>query len=219
MTFLEQQDLCLTWLDDVDANYFTRAQIKLWINNGQKETQKLVEQAFEGHFIKCVETTLVVNQREYELPTDFKRLHRLEVVISGSTYQTQSVTRLGKITPNQQDVLARSGAPIGYYFKGTQLILVPVPDTAKTLRMEYAYRIPDLSANGDTSEIPKEYHEHAVVLATIDGLVRDGRDPAPLNQKREQLETSIKRDAEQRNVDQPRTIVQTNFDEPMGDVW
>lgn len=219
MTFLEQQDLVLAWLDDVDANYFTRAQIKLWLNNAQKETQKLVEQAFEGHFIKCVETTTVVDQREYELPSDFKRLQRLELVITGSTFVTQEVHLLNKITRNQQDLFDRKGTPQCYFFKGTQIILAPVPDAAKTLRMEYTYRLADLSADGDVSEIPKDYHEYPCVLATIDGLIRDGRDPAPMLAKKAEIELAIKRDAEERNVDMPRNVVQTNFDESNEEFW
>lgn len=217
MTFLEMQDLVLSWLDDVDAGYFTRAQVKVWLNNAQKEVQKMVDQAFEGHFIKCVETTTVVNQREYELPTDFKRLHRLELVISGSSFHNQTTSVLVKITPNQQDGFDKSGTPSAYYFKGTQLVLLPVPDTAKTLRMEYSYRIPDLSADGDVSEVPKDYHEFIAMIATRDGFLKDGRDITAIQKKIDDHETSLKRDAEQRNVDQPRTIVQTINDEADGD--
>lgn len=219
MTFLEMQTLVSTWLDDVDQTYFTATQIKLWLNNAQKEAQKLVEQAFEGHFIKCVETTTVIAQREYELPSDFKRLHRLELVISGSTFITQSVQPLVKITPNQQDAIARSGIPTVYYFKGTQLILLPVPDSAKTLRMEYTYRLADLSLDADVSEVPKEYHELMPILATIDGLIRDGRDIAPMMAKKAEIEVAIKRDAEERNVDAPRAIVQNNYDDSEAFDW
>lgn len=213
------QDLMLYWLDDVDAGYFTRTQIKVWLNNAQKEVQKKIEQAFEGHFVKCVETTTVVGQREYELPTDFKRLHRLELIMSGSTFTTQSVEVLGKITPNQQDAFARSGSPKGYYFKGTQLILVPVPDAAKTLRMEYTYKLADLSADSDVSEIPKEYHEYLSLLAARDGFMKDGRDTATIQKKIDEYETDLKRDAEQRNVDSPRTVVQTIDDDSYEEIF
>jgi len=218
MTFLQMQDLVLSWLDDVDAGYFTRAQVRVWLNNAQVEVQKTVDQAFEGHFVKCVETTLVVNQREYELPTDFKRLMRLEVVLSGSSFQNQSVQVLNKVTRNQQDVFARSGTPMAYYFKGTQLVLVPVPSEAKTLRMEYTYKVPDLSADGDESEIPEQYHEYVSLLAARDGFLKDGRDITTIKSKLDDYETALKRDAEQRNADQPRTVVQTIYDES-GDEW
>lgn len=219
MTFLEQQDRVLADLNDVDANYFTRTIVKGYLNEAQKTAQKVIEQAFEGHFQKCVETTTVIGQREYELPTDFKRLVRLELVISGSAFSSQTVQTLGKCTRSQQDVLPRSGTPAGYDFKGTQLILFPCPNVAKTLRMEYVYKLPTLSADGDTSEIPSEYHEYMCVLATIMGFLRDSVPTNELVAKKKEMEEDIKRDAEQRNIDQPRQVVQTNFDEPIDDVW
>jgi len=219
VTFLEMQTLVLSWLDDVDAQYFTSTQVKLWLNNAQKEAQKLIEQAFEGHFIKCVETTTVIDQREYELPSDFRRLHRLELVLSGSSFVTQDTSLLQKITRNQQDAFERKGTPQAYYFKGTQIVLVPVPDSAKTLRMEYAYRLADLTADADVSEIPIHYHEYLPLLATRDGLLKDGRDPAPIMAKIASFEDQIKKDAEQRNADMPRTVVQTMYDESNDEFW
>lgn len=219
MTFLEMQTLTLSWLDDVDAQYFTSTQVKLWLNNAQKEAQKLIEQAFEGHFIKCVETTTVIDQREYELPSDFRRLHRLELVLSGSSFVTQDTSLLQKITRNQQDAFERKGTPQAYYFKGTQIVLVPAPDSAKTLRMEYAYRLADLTADADVSEIPIHYHEYLPLLATRDGFLKDGRDPAPIMAKIAAFEDQIKKDAEQRNADMPRTVVQTMFNESNDEFW
>lgn len=219
MTFLEMQDQVLQDLDDVDAGYFTRAIVKTYLNQAQKQVQKLVEQAFEGHFTLCAETTLVVNQREYELPTDFKRLNRLEVILSGTTFANQDVRVISKITANQQDQFARTGVPLGYYFKGTQMVLVPAPDTVKTLRMEYTKKLSDMVNDADISDVPTEYHELLPVLAQIKGLTRDARQVADAEKKRDELIQFIMRDAEQRNVDMPRTVVQTIFDDGDDEVW
>jgi len=116
-------------------------------------------------------------------------------------------------------VFDRSGTPQAYYFKGNQFILVPCPDNASTLRMEYIYRVPEMSADADVSEIPTIYHEMLCVFAVIDGFARDGLESALFNEKKKQMIEDLKRDAEQRNVDQPRTVVQTIFDEANDDIW
>ena len=59
----------------------------------------------------------------------------------------------------------------------------------------------------------QEYHEFIAVLATITCLTRDGRDAATFIEKRNYYEQQLKRDAEQRNIDSPRTIVQTMSDD------
>lgn len=213
MTFLEMRTLVWSWLDDPQGGYFTASQVNRWLNNGQKEVQKLVEQAFEGYFEKCSQTTTVANQREYQLPSDFKRVVRLELIISGTTFVTESAIRLEKITPNQQDAFPRTGQPVCYYFKNNQLILVPAPQTSQVLRLTYINRLGDMTNDGDTSEIPEDYHEMVCVLAALDGLYKDGREVGPMVEKRKYYEEQLKRDAEQRHIDAPRTVVQTQDDD------
>lgn len=217
MTFVQLQTMVSSWLDDPNNGYFTLAEVKLWLNNAQREAQKMVIQAFEGHYRKVVETTMVQYQREYQLPSDFKKLSRIEVVLSGTTFQTESVTRLSKITENQQDMVTeRTGTPMAYYFKGDQVVLVPAPDDDKTLRLTYLYRVTDMVNDADLPDVPADYHEYLAVLATLDGLYKDGREVGPMLQKKEYFERLFKQDAEERNVDESRTIVQTLDDDYEG---
>lgn len=214
MTFSELQVLVSTWLDDVNNGYFTVAQVKQWLNNAQLETQKLVVQSFEGHYRKVVETTMVQYQREYQLPSDFKKLSRLEIIMSGTAFQNEDRVRIAKITENQQDMFGeKTGTPIAYFFQGDKIIMVPAPDTARTLRMTYIYRVSDMVNDNDEPDIPIDYHEYLAVLATLDGLYRDGRETAPYLEKKRYYEEQFKRDAEERNVDESRTIVQTIDDD------
>lgn len=220
MTFLEMRTLVQGWLDDPSGGYFTDAQVNTWLNNAQSQVANLVTQAFEGYFEKTVETTLVQNQREYQLPDDFKKLVRLEVVLSGSSFQNEDRRRLGKITQNQQDMMyENTGTPNCYYFKGAQVILVPAPDRQKTMRLTYVYRLANLENDNDESEIPIDYHEYICVLAALDGFNKDGRDPGPMLEKRRYYEEQLKRDAEERHIDEPRTIVQTEYDEGFEEVF
>ncbi len=214
MTFLEQQDLVLSWLDDVNAGYFTRPEVKRWLNNAQAEVQKNIIQYFEGYFQKTVETYLVIAQKEYNLPSDFKKLVRLEIVLSGTAPSSEDRIQLSKITHNQQDFfIDQQGTPRAYYFNGNQLILVPAPNSAFKMRMDYVYRLQDLASDSDTTEIPAEYQELMCVLATLDGFYKDGRDASPMLTKKAYFEEQMRADAEQRNVDAPRTVVQTIDDD------
>lgn len=217
MTFLELQDLTLSWLDDKNAGYFTRPDVKRWLNLGQRETQKIVIQAFEGHYRVTKQTTLVLYQREYQLPSDFKKLSRLEIILDGAAPQSEAIIRLGKITENQQDLAGpRTGTPNCYYFRGDQLVLVPLPDSAKTLRMTYIYRVADMVNDGDTPDIPEDYHEYLAILASITGLSRDGGQGDKLSamiKRQADFIEQFKRDAEERNIDEPRTVVQTVDDD------
>lgn len=217
MTFAELRQYVWNILDDVDGGYFTASQVNGWLNNAQKEVQKILNQAFEGFTIKKVQTTLVVGQREYALPSDFKRLHRLELVLAGTDPSNENIQRVSKLTRNQQDlVYNQQGTSLGYYFRGNYVVLVPAPDQALTMRMEYEYLLSDMSNDSDTPDLPEQYHEFIALYAARKGFLKDGRDMGPVQKEIDEFETNMKRDAEQRNADEPRTVVQTITDNDTG---
>lgn len=219
MTLSELRTLVLSYLDDPDAGYFTNTQTLAWINDAQKEVQKLIGQAFEGYFIKCVETVTVLNQREYQLPTDCKRVHRLELILSGTSITSYDMRRMRKISRNQQDFAPKNtGTPQYYFFQGNYIVLVPCPDNVWTMRLYYEYVLPDLVNDSDSPDLPDQYHEMVALYAARDGFIKDGRDAALLQRKIDDFEKMLKQDAEQRNADEPRTIVQT-IDDDFDGYW
>lgn len=212
MTLQDLQNLCAYWLDDLNFGYFTQSQLNVWLNNGQKEVQKILLQSRSNFYVTRVQTTLVVNQADYVLPIDFMTLHRLEIILSGSPPFEDTVP-VGPITINQQDLVPhQTGTPQCYFFKKNRLTLVPSPDTAKPLRLYYSYTASDMVNLTDQPDIPPAYHEFVAVLATLDGLLKDGRDQSPMLTKKAYYENLLKQETQDRNEDAPRGIIQTGND-------
>lgn len=206
-TFLELQNEVAYYLDDLQFGYFTPTQVKLWINNAQKEVQKRLINAGANYYVKCVQTQLVVGQREYALPLDFKKEHRLELVMSGVS-PNETTQPLGPITINQQDLIPTlSGTPMGYYFRRASLIIRPAPDTALTMRMEYSYQVADMVNDTDIPDVPADYSELIALLAAEDGFIKDGRASDLLEKKIAEYNARLKSDAQERNQDQSRMVV------------
>lgn len=207
MTFLELQNLTAYWLDDLSFGYFTQTQVKRFLNNAQRELQKLLLMAGENYYVKPVQTTMVVNQSDYVLPDDFVWLHRLEIILSGSGVNEDAVPVL-PITLNQKDMLPTgSGTPVVYYMKKNRLVLLPPPSSAKVLRLFYSPYTTDMSADADEPDIPDFYHEFLAVLAARDGLLKDRRDISNIQVKLKELEEHLKQIAQQRKVDMPREVI------------
>lgn len=210
MTLTELETMVAVWLDDVNETYFTQSQIWRWLNNAQREAQKQLIQAGENFYVTRASTSLVVDQDTYALPDDFMRLNQLEIAISGSG--TSEVRQsLGFVTLNQlNSVSMTSGTPTNYTLRGNCIVVRPIPDAALTMYMDYSYLVTDMSTGGSTPNVPAQYHEYLAVLATIDGFLRDRRDPSPMLAKKEFFQSLMKQDAENRNVDSPRTVVVTD---------
>lgn len=209
MTFDDLKNLTAYWLDDVNFGYFTTTQVGAWLNNAHKETQKKLLQSRQNFYLKASQTSLVVNQTDYVLPDDFMTLHRAELVISG-TVPNEDRSPLAPITLNQQDLVpAHTGTPQFYYFKKNRIVLSPAPDTVLTFRIHYSPQVTDMTLSTDVPDVPPAYHEFLAVLATIDGLLKDGRDITRFIAKREYYEELMKQETTDRSEDTPRSVVLT----------
>lgn len=209
MTLSELKGLCSYWLDDLQFGYFTEAQLTYWLNNAQYELAYRLINAGQNYYTKCVETSIVADQEDYVLPTDFKKLHRLRRV-DGSGSSETTVAML-PVTLNERNLSATlQGSPTAYTIVKNRLRVLPTPSASSgKLRMDYTYRVTEMVNDTDTPDAPEDYHEYIAVLATKNGFIKDGRASDLLLEKEKTYQALIKADMNERNQDYGRTIIQT----------
>jgi hypothetical protein len=207
------QTLVSTWVDDVSNGYFTLPQITTFINNAQREVQKQLLQAGELWYATPVQSTTVLGQNTYTLPSDFLKLHRLEVIISG-TPPNESSSTIEPLTLNEQDLEPPGiGTPAGHVILQNVLYLYPAPDTAALpLRLWYSPLVADMVNTTDVPNVPTQYQEYIAILATIDCFLKDQRDPGPWMEKKTYYLELMKADAQARTQDASRHVVITQGD-------
>lgn len=210
MQFVDIRNLALSWLDDLNAGYFTPSQINRFINNAQYEVQKELLLAGENWYLKPVQTTLVVNQQDYVLPLDFVHLNRLSIITSGAGTSSQNEVPLAPITLNQLDLVPNNtGQPQYYVIKRNRLMLFPFPDTAYPMLLYYSPIVAEMVLDTDIPNIPTQFHEYIAVLATYDGLIKDNRPVESITIKMNNYRQMLKSEAAARNQDAPRNVVIT----------
>lgn len=209
MTLSDLQNLTSFWLDDLNFGYYTQIQVNYWINNAQIEVQKMLIASGQNRYNAWVGTTLIVGQSDYVLPSDFRKINNLEVVLSGVP-PNEAVTPIVPITTNQKYLIDMGqSTPAAYRFRKNRIVLQPAPDTPLLMRMEYTYLITSLVNQTDVPDVPTEYHELIALLATADGFIKDGRQNQLLLTKIEAYKTDLQQDAQERSQDVVRGIVQT----------
>ncbi len=211
MNFGNLQTLVLSWLDDPMAGYFTIPQISVFLNNGQKEVQKLLLLAGQNWYVEKMQGQLIVDSDTYVLPSDFKQCHQLEIVISGAVGTTSERRRtLDWKTLMQLEEIQETGQPYAYNIRRNLLTVRPVPDSAYTIYLSQSYQCVDMVNPLDLPDVPEDYTEYIAVIATLDGFLKDQRDPSPfVIAKKDKYEKALERDAAKRNVSKPRGIVVT----------
>lgn len=216
MTLSELRTLVWTWLDEPGGGngYFTTTNVDTFINNAARQVQKRLIQSGELWFSKTVQTTLVSGTESYTLPVDFLRLHKAEIIMPGGTFPNQDIRRLQVITPVQRNLMPTgTGTPTAYWINKGYITLVKVPDNAYTLQLLYSYLIEDMTQDAESPDIPEQYHEMIAIYATLDGFLKDQRDPNPVfSQKLAMYDEMMRQDSQERNVDTPRMVVETGID-------
>mgnify|MGYP000881667856 CR=1 FL=1 len=200
--------LMTSWLDDPNQGYFNQATCLQWLNLAQRHVQNELLQAGNNWYLKPVETTMIVGQSDYLLPTDFVQEHRIEIVLSDYGTPNENVQALTPITLNQQDMVSRRlGNPTNYYFKKDRMTISPTPQTALVLRLYYSPRVVDVTSTSDSLDVPEQFAEYACLTAAFDGFIKDDRAPDNLVLKKNRYEEMIKKMAVDRVNDIPRQVV------------
>lgn len=206
MNLGDLQTLVLSWLDDPLAAYFTLPQVNVWLNNAQRECAKQLVQAGENYYTQLATSSTVANQATYDLPEDFLKVDKFQVVISGTT-PNECTRTLAPVTLVDLDASSQGPAsPQFYAIKKNCFILRPIPDIIYPLKLYYSYRVVDMVSTSDVPDVPIQYQEYLAVLATFDGLLKDQRDPGPMLTKRQYYLDLMKQDASERTVDAPRMV-------------
>lgn len=210
MNFLQLKQLVSYWVDDLTMGYFTDTQLGIFVNNAQKETQKMLLRAGENFYTKQVETTTIIGQSDYILPANFLKVNRLELIISGTAPSNEETRVLEQITMNQVDIIqGLQSTPTAWFIHRDRFVLKPVPDKAQTLRMYYSYRVADMVNDSDDPDVPIQYHEYIAVIAALDCYLKDDRQPDILLAKKKFYEEMMKKDMEDRSETKSRSVVVT----------
>lgn len=208
MNFGQLKTLVWSWLDDPLGAYFTDSQVSVWLNNAQKETQKQLLQAGDNYYVTKMGGLTIQNQDTYALPTDFRFCHKFEIVMLGTTGVNEQRYTMTEVTYQQlEQVSQTTGTPACYNFRRNIVTMRPIPDNAYVIYLHQSYEVVDMVNPTDLPDIPVQYHEYLAVLATLDGFLKDQRDPTPFIAKRDAYLMLFKQDAVRRDVSAPRSIV------------
>lgn len=196
--------------DEIDSLYLTDDLLNTWLNLAQRHVQAKLLQAGQNWYEQVFQTLTVLGQADYVIPTNFRELHRMELVTSG-TGVNEIRCKIYEITNNQQDYIPISlGQPIAYILKKNRFTLSPTPDTSNlVLRIYYSPMTTDMTGDSDEPDVPEEFHEYVAIVAAYNAFIKDDRVPNNLLVKEAKYDEMLKQMADDRTVDAPRSVVVT----------
>lgn len=207
MTLGQIKSYVWSMVDDLNGDYFTTAELTRYANQMLRECQKLLIQSGNNWYVQIDATqSTVINQANYTLPTDFLKINRLELVQNPGTNETRYAVQ--NIPLAQKDSIAFDSDVAAFYILKSTLYLTPLPQTVKTIRIYYTYRVAEMTSDSDTPDLPSEFHEYLADRIAETCFLKDGRDASFIRQRCDQVEQYMKADAIERSqVSASRVVI------------
>lgn len=134
-----------------------------FLNKGIAETYDLIVQKWQDYYTTSASVSVVAGVQSYPLPSDFYKLRKVEIVLTG--------TKTGRLFPHDliDAHLYTSGAGIAHRFRyriqAGNLVLVPVPSGVDTLILYYIPYAPKLVDADDSFDGINQYEELVIQFA------------------------------------------------------
>lgn len=158
-------------------------------------------------FLESV-ASVTCNSQAPALPSDFRASLAVIIPSNGVVLQPERLDTIVKRYPN---ALTSQGTPAYYYFIGSQINLVPVPDQSYVAQLYYLRTHPFVTqSSGETDILIPARHHRAIVLGTLARLYAMEDDPdlaTVFNQLYEQRLVTMQADLWQRQFDRTDRVV------------
>lgn len=200
------------------GNALTDSQLLVWVNDAYMMICDEIAKANPDFFTQQSTTHSVNGTREYELPTDFEKIIKVEVTYDGNTYRAMPLDNIGEIleTTSGNANGFSSSSPHYYVIKG-KLGLQPVPTETGTdnIAVWYQYTPEEMVEDSDVPEFPAKYHHLIKLGAYANYLDYDEEHASAENLRRrfdKRMYDMVENLAEYQ-VDKPQSVVvETNQD-------
>ena len=196
---------------DNTSSFWTDGQLTTYHNLVQQEVQQTIIQADEDFFVTQTFLGISSNQSDYSLPSTFIKMRLVEDARNSS-----APIEIYPVAMNQRGMLApgsfrqnssdyRGGA---YYLRGAQIVLTDTPTftNASAIRLNYIYRLTDITASSATSEIPAEHHRLLVWGVVRLALFQQQADTSLADREFEKHMSRLRQEIESRQTQRARRV-------------
>jgi len=175
----------------------------------QSEIQNDVIQGFEDYFMTEAFLNISAGTVEYDLPTNFVKMRRVEDVRDANRApEIIPITLNDKNNRPTSFIVSGTFVNSGYFIKGNSLVFTDTPTRTQdsAIKLWYIKNLADVTAATATSEIPPEHHQilvwgvvkYALQQQQSDNNFAVGEYEKQLNKMRKQVE--------QRQIQRPRQV-------------
>ena len=195
--------------EPVEAN-FLDSDLNYAINEAQQEVATEISLVDEQYFVNTTPTqiTQIAGQAFYDLQPDFWKMTRLEDVNTGLQIPFTDIDSQNNFFQTAiPPLVSITYAGFAAYLLGNTVGFSPIPTvTGQMAQYWYVPVLPDLGADSDTSQIPRQFVDLLAIKAAIDAMIKDEDDTSALERKYNIRFNQLVRGARNRQQQNPKKV-------------
>lgn len=213
-TLLQLRTRVRVFIDEVSQANFSDTSINYAINESQQSVATAIAQATEDYFVTPTSTpiTILANTPNYALAADCWKIIKIQDSTTGLRIPYSKFGQRDK-TPNVGGLtipVTQSYGGYTYSLLGGSIVFDPTPtDTAFKPEYWYVPILPDMTADSDTSSIPRNFVDLVAIDAAIDMLIQDEDDTSALERKYNRRWQQMVMTSRDRQQQEPRRVTRT----------
>lgn len=193
-----------------------RDEMTNYINYGYRKLYGLLVMTYENYFQSTSDITLVANQEDYALPSDFGNLYGVDLLPGGDATKRLTLQEFTWAERNRYRDFAFTlfGRFHEWRMIGTNLRIAPLPGSAgDVLRLHYVPEVTLLVNDTDTVVTEPIFDEFISTYAAIRAMDKEETDSSALRANLADLEKFVREFGEARQISEPRriSVVQDNY--------
>lgn len=163
-----------------DTKTVTLTEVKANLNRGYHKVANRVASLGQDFYYREAKTDLVANQSLYGLPSDMRKLERIEIDYSESGVRRKAL-RIDRNAINDPSTTFSQDTPF-YAITGNMFELFPTPTASTTgassghygIHIWYLEAVTDMSNNSDEPSLPEVYQDLPIEYAVAKAKERQG---------------------------------------------
>lgn len=204
---------CKDRADLRNSQFISDSEWNRYINQSYAELYDLLTNMYKDFYVSSTTVSLVAGTDTYNLPALFYKLLGVDLLINGVA---SSAITLRPFVFNERNMytdrpsFTANGNNYRYRLLGSQIKLVPTPDTTDTLKLWYVPAITDLSSDGSTLDGVNGWEEYIVIDVAIKSLLKEESDVTALMMQKEAMKQRIREGAMARDTSFPDRVIDVN---------
>lgn len=189
----------------------------VWVNDAYMQMVDEIKTVNPDFFTKSATTSLVADQQEYAVPSDFEQALMVTVKYDGTNWvRVYPIPRINEI-PNLSDTANSQGydtSSPGYYIVGSEIGFLPIPtDTVSGgFKLWYTYTPDELDSDSDVPALPGKFH-HIIKYGAYAAYLDQDDEHVAAERMRQRFEARVFQMIESMStnqLDEPKSVTVTN---------